>query len=76
MSQREVLWQQVESLARNNPDWPKVVGQFSSMNLTVQREGEFMIKRDDEFSHLPDNDLSYERLVQESGEVSTLMFHI
>ncbi|XP_037047563.1 serine/threonine-protein phosphatase 2A 56 kDa regulatory subunit gamma isoform isoform X2 [Bradysia coprophila] len=60
LSQREVLWQQVESLARNNPEWSKVVGQFSNLNLAV--------KRDDEFSQLPDNDLSYERLVQESGE--------
>lgn len=59
-----MLWQQVESLARNNPEWSKVVGQFSNMNLAV--------KRDDEFSQLPDNDLSYERLVQESGEVSNI----
>ncbi len=65
-----MLWQQVESLARNNPEWSKVVGQFSNMNLAVKRDVEFTIKRDDEFSQLPDNDLSYERLVQESGEVS------
>ncbi|KAJ6622265.1 Serine/threonine-protein phosphatase 2A 56 kDa regulatory subunit delta isoform, partial [Pseudolycoriella hygida] len=65
LSQREVLWQQVESLAKNNPEWSKVVGEFSNMNLGVKRE--------EEFSQLPDNDLSYERLVQESGEVSTLV---
>lgn len=74
LSQRETLWQQVESLARNNPDWSKVVGQFSNMNLAVKRDVEFTIKRDDEFSQLPDNDLSYERLVQESGEVSMTRF--
>lgn len=70
LSQRETLWQQVESLARNNPEWSKMVGQFSNMELGVKRDVEFTIKRDDEFSQLPDNDLSYERLVQESGEVS------
>jgi len=69
---REVLWQQVESLARNNPDWSKVAGQFSNMNLTAKRDVEYTIKRDDEFSQLPDNDLSYERLVQESGEIRNI----
>lgn len=66
-----MLWQQVESLAKNNPEWSNVVGQFSNMNLAVKRDAEYSIKRDDEFSQLPDNDLSYERLVQESGEVSS-----
>lgn len=71
LSQREELWQQVESLARNNPEWPKVVGQFSNMNLTVKSD---IKSNQDEYRQLPDNDLSYERLVQESGEVSTPTF--
>ncbi|KAL9873316.1 protein phosphatase regulatory B subunit well-rounded isoform 3-T6 [Glossina fuscipes fuscipes] len=33
-SQREELWQQVEHMAKNNPDWSKICGQMDSLSIS------------------------------------------
>lgn len=33
-AQREGLWQQVESMAKTNPDWTKIVGQMDSLSIS------------------------------------------
>ncbi|XP_073827531.1 protein phosphatase regulatory B subunit well-rounded isoform X4 [Musca autumnalis] len=34
MSQREGLWQQVESMAKNNPEWHKICGQMDNLSIS------------------------------------------
>ncbi|XP_075145896.1 protein phosphatase regulatory B subunit well-rounded isoform X5 [Haematobia irritans] len=34
MSQREGLWQQVETMARSNPDWTKICGQMDCLSIS------------------------------------------
>lgn len=58
MFQREELWSQVESLAKNNPEWPKLVGQTDSISISSSQN---------EFDQYTDNfDLTYEKLEQEA----------
>lgn len=33
-AQREGLWQQVESMAKTNPEWTKLVGQMDSLSIS------------------------------------------
>jgi hypothetical protein len=35
LTQRDELWQQVEMLAKNNPEWQKVVGQMHVIDLST-----------------------------------------
>uniref|UniRef100_A0A1I8NX19 Serine/threonine protein phosphatase 2A regulatory subunit n=1 Tax=Stomoxys calcitrans TaxID=35570 RepID=A0A1I8NX19_STOCA len=34
LSQREGLWQQVETMAKSNPDWTKICGQMDSLSIS------------------------------------------
>lgn len=34
MSQREGLWQQVETMAKSNPEWTKICGQMDSLSIS------------------------------------------
>ncbi|KAM7362890.1 uncharacterized protein ACRADG_000013 [Cochliomyia hominivorax] len=53
-AQREGLWQQVENMARTNPDWPKIVGQMDSLSISSSQN---------EFDQDNDNcDLTYDKL--------------
>lgn len=74
LSQREELWQQVESLAKSNPEWPKIAGQcnnlyaMSSNSMTLTNTNNSQT----DFDRIPDtnSDLMYDRLEQESRDVS------
>lgn len=60
MSQREELWQQVESLAKTNPEWPKVVGQMDSLSISSSQN---------EFEQYSENcDLTYDKLEIETRQ--------
>ncbi|XP_065354862.1 serine/threonine-protein phosphatase 2A 56 kDa regulatory subunit gamma isoform isoform X3 [Calliphora vicina] len=53
-AQREGLWQQVENMAKTNPDWTKVVGQMDSLSISSSQN---------EFDQDNDNcDLTYDKL--------------
>lgn len=69
LSQREELWQQVESLAKSNPEWPKIAGQLNNLNnITLTNTNNSQT----DFDRIPDtnSDLTYDRLEQESRDVS------
>lgn len=61
LSQRQNLWQQVESLAKTNPEWPKLVGDSN--------RGVNMSNLQNDFEQIPDGELTYDKLEQESREV-------
>ena len=64
LNQREELWAQVESLAKNNPEWPKMIGLMESLSISSSQT---------DFDQIPDNcDLSYDKLEQESREVGDI----
>ncbi|XP_037806433.1 serine/threonine-protein phosphatase 2A 56 kDa regulatory subunit gamma isoform isoform X7 [Lucilia sericata] len=53
-AQREGLWQQVENMAKTNPDWTKIVGQMDSLSISSSQN---------EFDQDNDNcDLTYDKL--------------
>lgn len=60
-SHREELWQQVESLAKNNPEWPRLIGQMDNLSISSSQN---------DFDQIPDNgELTYDKLEQESREI-------
>lgn len=59
MSQREELWMQVESLAKNNPEWPKMCGQMDNLSISSSQN---------EFEENENCDLTYDKLEQESRQ--------
>ncbi|XP_012157381.1 serine/threonine-protein phosphatase 2A 56 kDa regulatory subunit gamma isoform isoform X5 [Ceratitis capitata] len=59
MSQREELWMQVESLAKSNPEWPKLVGQMDNLSISSSQN---------EFEENENCDLTYDKLEQESRQ--------
>ncbi|XP_023308526.2 serine/threonine-protein phosphatase 2A 56 kDa regulatory subunit gamma isoform isoform X6 [Lucilia cuprina] len=53
-AQREGLWQQVENMAKTNPEWTKIVGQMDSLSISSSQN---------EFDQDNDNcDLTYDKL--------------
>lgn len=53
-AQREGLWQQVENMAKTNPEWTKVVGQMDSLSISSSQN---------EFDQDNENcDLTYDKL--------------
>jgi serine/threonine-protein phosphatase 2A regulatory subunit B' len=63
MSQRDELWQQVEILAKNNPEWEKVIGQMQQIDLNTT-EYDYIMNGDEE--------LSKDKIEEMSREVSML----
>lgn len=64
-SHREELWQQVESLAKNNPEWPRLIGQMDNLSISSSQN---------DFDQIPDNgELTYDKLEQESREVMRII---
>ncbi|XP_036232938.1 uncharacterized protein wrd isoform X2 [Bactrocera oleae] len=59
MSQREELWMQVESLAKSNPEWPKMCGQMDNLSISSSQN---------EFEENENCDLTYDKLEQESRQ--------
>jgi serine/threonine-protein phosphatase 2A regulatory subunit B' len=63
MSQRDELWQQVEMLAKNNPEWEKVIGQMQQIDLNTT-EYDYIMNGDEE--------MSKDKIEEMSREVSML----
>ncbi|XP_011176471.2 uncharacterized protein LOC105208376 isoform X2 [Zeugodacus cucurbitae] len=59
MSQREELWMQVESLAKTNPEWPKMCGQMDNLSISSSQN---------EFEENENCDLTYDKLEQNSRQ--------
>ncbi|XP_054731717.1 serine/threonine-protein phosphatase 2A 56 kDa regulatory subunit gamma isoform isoform X4 [Anastrepha obliqua] len=59
MSQREELWMQVESLAKGNPEWPKMCGQMDNLSISSSQN---------EFEENENCDLTYDKLEQETRQ--------
>ncbi|XP_018797729.1 PREDICTED: serine/threonine-protein phosphatase 2A 56 kDa regulatory subunit gamma isoform isoform X4 [Bactrocera latifrons] len=59
ISQREELWMQVESLAKSNPEWPKMCGQMDNLSISSSQN---------EFEENENCDLTYDKLEQESRQ--------
>lgn len=62
LSQREELWQQVESLARSNPEWPKIAGQLDSLSNSSCSQNDY-----DQYNN-ENCDLNYDKLAQETRQ--------
>ncbi|XP_037946154.1 serine/threonine-protein phosphatase 2A 56 kDa regulatory subunit gamma isoform-like isoform X2 [Teleopsis dalmanni] len=59
-SQRDELWQQVENLAKNNPEWPKLCGQLDNLSISSSQN---------EFDQYNENcDLTYNKMEQETRQ--------
>ncbi|XP_067641030.1 serine/threonine-protein phosphatase 2A 56 kDa regulatory subunit gamma isoform isoform X4 [Eurosta solidaginis] len=59
MSQREELWMQVESLAKTNPEWPKLCGQMDNLSISSSQN---------EFEENENCDLTYDKLEQDNRQ--------
>ncbi|XP_017485377.1 PREDICTED: serine/threonine-protein phosphatase 2A 56 kDa regulatory subunit delta isoform-like, partial [Rhagoletis zephyria] len=59
MSQREELWMQVESLAKSNPEWPKMCGQMDNLSISSSQN---------EFEENENCDLTYDKFEQENRQ--------
>lgn len=66
-AQREGLWQQVETMAKTNPEWTKIVGQMDSLSISSS-QNEF--DQDNENCDLTYDKLDYEESQQQQQQAA------